>query len=154
MKNLHEQSVQGLKDKAVLFAWVAGLLLLISTIWILTQPIQSYYLMRSVNNIFLNNSDSRRLTESIRVKSEKANLLGYWYVMHNTTDKMFIFSVFQDGILVPLGAIVSDDGKVSEIIPISAHAAQVFEALPESILQMYTIRIESISIPAITEGNR
>jgi len=152
MKKL--QHAQGLKDKAVLFAWVAGLLIIISVIWILTQPVQSYYLMRSVNNIFINNNDSRRLTESIRVKSEKANLLGYWYGMHNTTDRMFIFSVFQDGILVPLGAIVSDGGKVNEIIPLSAHAAQVFDALPESILQMYTIRIESISIPAITEGNR
>jgi len=154
MKNLQDKNIQGLKDKAVLFAWVAGLLLLISAIWILTQPIQSFYLMRSVNNVLINNNDPRRLTGFIPFKSEKANLLGYWYSMHGSTDKMFIFSVFQDGILVPLGAIVSAEGKVNEMIPLSAHAAQVFDALPESILQMYAIRIESNSIPANMEGNR
>ena len=150
MKYLKERQINELKDKAVLFAWVAGLLLLISILMIFTAPLQSHYIMRSVNNVFINNNDTRRLTASIQKKSDKANLLGYWYSMFNTSDNMFVFAVFQDGILVPLGAIVSTEEKVIEILPLSAHAAQVFDSLPKSILQMYVTRIESTNI----EGNR
>ena len=61
------------KDKSVLTAWVMGLLIIISVLWIFTQPLQSYYLMRSVNNIFSNNNDERRLSASIPVKTDKLN---------------------------------------------------------------------------------
>ena len=148
MKYINDRHVREIKDKAVLFAWIIGLLLLISMLWIFTQPVQSYYLLRTVNNVFINNDDIRRLSASIPKKSDKTNLLGYWYSMYNSTDTMFLFTVFQDGILVPLGAVVSEDGNVIEIIPLSAHAVQVFDALPKSILQMYTARIET------AEGNR
>ena len=150
MKYINERHVQGIKDKAVLFAWIAGLLLLISMLWIFTQPLQSYYLMRSVNNVFINSDDMRRLSSSIPRKSEKTNLLGHWYTMFNSTDTMFVFTVFQDGILIPLGAIVSPAGTVEDLIPLSAHAVQVFETLPKSILQMYISRIEY----AVQEGER
>jgi len=131
------------KDKAVLFVWITGLLLFISMLWIFTQSIQSFYLMRTVNNILISNNDTRRLSASIQQKSDKANMLGYWYSINNSTDKMFVFAVFQDGILVPLGAIVSADGRVNEIIPLSGHAVQIFSTLPESLLQMYKTRIEA-----------
>lgn len=130
------------KDKAILFAWIAGLLILISLIWIFFQPLQTYYLLRTVNNVFIDNEDSRRITSFIPVKNAKAGLMGYWYEMHNSTDRMFVFTVFQDGILIPLGAVVSKSGSVREIIPLSAHARQVFNALPQSIMQMYIRRIE------------
>ena len=143
-----------LKDKAILSAWIIGLLLLLSMLWFFTQPVQSYYLMRSANNVLNNNNDERRLSQSISFKSEKANLFGYWYSMFDSTDIMFIFPVFKDGVLVPLGAIVSEEGKVDEILPLSAHAFYVFDSLPESMLKMYTARIESAVNPAVTQGDR
>ncbi|MDR2541948.1 MAG: hypothetical protein LBC80_00635 [Treponema sp.] len=135
------------KDKAALFAWIAGLLLITSLLWIVTSNLQSNYLMRTVNNVFMGNNDQRRLSGSLQQRPQGANrqafnLFGYWYSMHNSTDLMFVFSVFRDGIMIPLGAIVSQDGKVSEIIPLSAHAVYVFDTLPQSILQMYINRIE------------
>ena len=157
MNNIRERYIAELKDKAILFAWIMGLLLFISLLWILTQPLQSNYLMRTVNNIFINNDDDRRLSASLPVRSEDRqdlNLLGYWYAMFNSTDKMFIFAAFQDGILVPLGAIVSQNGNVNEILPLSAHAEQIFDTLPESVLRMYTARIESSVRQINTEGNR
>ena len=63
--------------------------------------------------------------------------------MYNSTDKMFVFAVFKDGILVPIGAIISDNGKVNELIPLSAHAVQIMDDLPQSILQIYITRIET-----------
>ena len=135
-----------LRNKAILFGCVAGLLLLTSLLWIVTRPAQSFYLMRNVNNIFISNNDSRRLSAAIRQKPREntsgLNFFGYWYSMHNSTNNMCVFAVFHDGIMVPLGAIVSPESKVIEIIPLSAHAAQISEALPESILQKYIARIE------------
>ena len=141
------------KDRLILFGWIAGLLILISVIWIFSQRLQAYYLLQSVDNVFANNEDTRRLYTYIPNKTGKAGLLGYWYSMRNSTDRFFVFTIFQDGILVPLGAVVSNNGSVSEIIPLSAHAVQVFGDLPESIVQMYITRIES-SAPGNTEGNK
>jgi len=142
-----------LKDKAILLGWIAGLLLIISTLWILSQPIITHNLLRSVNNVFINRNDSRRIIANIPVRSGKANLLGYWYSMNNSDDVMFIFTVFQDGVLVPLGAIISVDGDVMEVIPLSAHAVQIFGDLPESILQIYINRIETAANAVVMEGN-
>jgi len=131
-----------MKDKALFFGWIVGLLLLISLLWILTTPLQANYLLRSVNNVLNNNNDSRRLSGFIKNHSGKAGPFGFWYSVQNSNDKMYVFGAFQDGILIPLGAVVADNGEVNEIIPLSAHAAQVFNELPESILQMYKNRIK------------
>jgi hypothetical protein len=141
-----------MKDKAILFGWVAGLLLLISMLWIFTQDLQAYYLLRTVNNVLVNRDDTRRLAEHVKMKPGRSVPLGYWYSVHNSNDFMFVFSIFQDGILIPLGAVVSVNGIVREVIPLSAHAVQVFDNLPKSILQMYVKRIEE-SINVNQEGN-
>lgn len=140
------KTIYDFKDRVILFGWIAGLLIIISILWIFTRPVQTYYLMRSVNNVFINNGDSRRLYEFLPQKSGKAGLLGYWYSMRNSSDMMCVFTVFRDGILIPLGAIVSVHGNVQEIIPLSAHAVQIFENMPQSILQLYISRIETSAL--------
>jgi len=130
------------KDKMVLFGWITGILILISIIWISTQTIQTKYLIQSVNKMFVNINDSRRVTEYIPKKFSKIGLMGYWFSMSNTSSQMFVFTVFMDGILVPLGAFVSVNGNVEDIMPLSSHAVQVFESIPQSILQIYIERIE------------
>jgi len=131
-----------MKDKLILLGWIAGMLLLISVIWYFVQPALTFNLMRSVNNVFVNNNDSRRISVYLQTKPGKADIFGYWYTMYNSTNKFFVFTTFQDGILIPLGAVVSPDGAVSEILPLSAHAAQIFDSMPKSVLQMYVARIE------------
>jgi len=141
-KNKKEIQKDDLKNKAVFFGWVAGLLLLISLLVIFTVPVQGYYILRNVNSVFINNNDARRLTAFIQQKHGKADPFGYWFSMLNSENRMFVFSVFRDGILIPLGAVVSADGSVEEVIPLSAHAVQAFDNLPESVLQMYVRRIK------------
>jgi len=142
MKETQENQKNDFKDRAVLFGWVAGLLLLISLLVILTVPVQGYYILRNVNSMFINNNDTRRLYAYIQQKSGKADPFGYWFSMTNSENRMFVFSIFKDGILIPLGAVVTTEGSVEEIIPLSAHAVQAFAALPESVIQMYVRRIE------------
>jgi hypothetical protein len=133
-----------LKDKAILSGWIAGLLILISIIWIFTQTMQANFLLRTINNVFVNNNDSIRVSAYIHKKPVKPGPLGYWYSVLNSREQLFVFTVFRDGILVPLGAVVSTDGSVDKIIPLSSHAVQVFDNIPKSVLQMYILKIEAM----------
>jgi hypothetical protein len=146
MKNIYD-----LKDKAILLGWIFGLLMIISVIWIISQQAHAFNLLRAVNNIFINNNDSRRVSKYIPIKRGKANPLGYLYSMYNSSEHFLVFTVFQDGILVPLGAVISDNGSVEEIMPLSAHAVQIFDKIPISILQIHIRRIES-TVKTIIEG--
>lgn len=135
-----------LKDKAILLGWISGLLAIIALIWILTQPLQTYHLLRTVNNVLSSSGSSQRVTAHIAHNTGRTGLLGYWYTMLNSTNRMFVFAVFQDGILIPLGAVVTADGNVDDIIPLSAHAVQIYDNIPQSILQIYIERIEEASL--------
>jgi len=148
------KNVRGIKDIAILAGWIAGLLFLIALIWFFTQPLQAYHLLRAVNGSLIASGDSRRVTQYINQGGKRADILGYWYSMYNTTDKMFVFAAFQDGILVPLGAVVSDNGRVDDVIPLSAHAIQVFDKLPQSIISMYVARIEAASSAIIERKSK
>ena len=145
MNNIPEQRTKKLKERAALLVWITGLLLLISALWIFTSPLQANNLMRSVNNTLKNNDDSRRLSQYYRMKSGKSSPIGYWFTIYNSSEKMFVFGVFQNGILIPLGAVVSANGDVTEIIPLSTHAVQVFGDISDSVLQVYINRIEETS---------
>jgi len=140
-----------MKDKAIMFGWIIGLLLLISVLWIVTQPVQARQLLRTINIVLINNNDSRRVSSYIQPKAGKANLFGYWFSVSSSQDKMFVFTAFQDGILIPLGAFVSQDCVVKEIIPLSAHAVHVFDAFPKSVLNIYTARIEEAALDIAAE---
>jgi hypothetical protein len=143
----------GLKNKTILSCWIAGLLILISVIWILTQTMQANFLLRTLNSVFVNNNESIRVSSYIQKKPVKAGLLGYWYAVLNSTDQLFVFTVFRDGIMVPLGAVVSSDGYVKNIVPLSSHASQIFDSIPQSILQMYISKIELTEF-AVIKGNK
>jgi len=152
MSNKPERQRQNLKDKMILLAWVTGLLLIISALWIFSQGLQASNLMRSVNNVLKNNDDSRRLSQFNKMKTNKTTPLGYWFTMYNSSDKMFVFGVFQNGILIPLGAVVAANGTVNEVIPLSAHAVQVFSDISDSIMQIYIGRIEEAAGKTAEEG--
>ena len=135
-----------IRDRAVFFGWIAGLLIAIALIWIAAKPLHARYLMVTVNKVLINSGDDRRLSSYL--EGPKGNgMLGYWYTMTGTNDLMFVFAIFQEGILVPCGAIVKDDGEVGEIIPLSAHAGQVFNKIQKNVMRIYIQRIEAAAHP-------
>jgi hypothetical protein len=131
------------KNKVISFSWIAGLLILISLIWIMTQPLMARYLLRTVNRTLINTGQPHRAVSSLAQSRENASLLGFWYSMANTQERLFVSAIMRDGILVPIGVIVSPEGDVKEMIPLSAHAAQVMDELPLNIQRMYAARIEA-----------
>jgi hypothetical protein len=130
------------KNKAISFCWIAGLLILIAILWILTQPLMARYLLRTVNRAFINTGQPYRIASSLAQSRENSSLFGYWYSMVNSQDRMFVFTIMRDGILVPFGVIISPDGDLKNMIPLSAHAMQIMDELPDKIKQMYASRIE------------
>jgi hypothetical protein len=140
------RNLESLKNRAISFGWIIGLLFFLSLLWILTQPVQKHYLLRTINNVLIANGDSRRVMDYKGVKDGKTGLLGYWFLMYDSPGSMFVFAAFQDGILIPLGAVVSADGAVEDIIPLSDHAAQITDKLPASVLQVYVTRIEAAAL--------
>ncbi|MDR2942507.1 MAG: hypothetical protein LBV17_07955 [Treponema sp.] len=141
-----------MKNKMIVFGWVIGVLLFLSLLWILSQPLQKYYLFRAINSVLISSGDDRRIMEYKNANEEKTGLFGYWFLISGSSERMFVFAVFQDGILVPLGAVVSADGSVSNIIPLSAHAMQIADKLPTSVLQVYISRISASA--ANIRGNK
>ena len=140
------RNIESLQNKAISLGWAIGLLFFLSLLWILTQPVQKHYLLRTINNVLIANGDSRRVTDYKGVKDGKTGLFGYWFLMYDSPGSMFVFAAFQDGILIPLGAVVSADGAVEDIIPLSDHAAQITDKLPASVLQVYVTRIEAAAL--------
>jgi hypothetical protein len=69
--------------------------------------------------------------------------MGVWYSMNNSSSDMFVFVIMWDGILIPCGALVSPEGKVGALIPLSGHAKQIMGWLPQSVVGMYIRRIEA-----------
>ena len=151
-----------LKNIALQTGWIAVVLVIISLIWILTKPVQAHYLMRTVNRVFIDAGDTRRISNHIDFpgnhggNKRRPDIMGFWYDMFNSANKMFVFAFFHDGILLPLGAIISDNGTVDEIIPLSAHAKKIYDDLPQNIIYIYINRIEnSLKPPQLnTRGQR
>jgi len=142
--------MSGARDRLILAGWIVGLLAAITLLWALTRPLQARYLLKTVNRALVVSGDTRLLDAEIARPAGKSSLLGYWYSMYNSTQRMFVFGAIQDGILLPCGAVVSENDEVIEIIPLSAHAGQVLENMPQSVMLIYARRIET----ALRPGSR
>jgi hypothetical protein len=133
----------GLRDRAILCGWIAGIILLGILIWGFTQGLQVNYLMRAVNRVFIDREDSWRINLSQDRHPITVNPMGIWYSVIDSSADMFVFAIIWDGILIPCGALVSPEGKVTELLPLSGHAIQALDRLPQSIVGMYIRRIEA-----------
>lgn len=139
------EAASAIRDRAVFLGWIAGILIACALVWILTRPLQSRYLLRAVNKVFIATEDSRRLAASLEKPADGPSPPGYWYSMLESADRLFVFGAMWDGILIPCGALVTPEGTVAEIIPLSEHARQVLDALPPGVMKLYIRRIEAVS---------
>ncbi|MDR0584841.1 MAG: hypothetical protein LBG57_10920 [Treponema sp.] len=132
-----------LKDRAVFLAWIAGFLLAGILLWSLTQSLQARSLLRAVNKVFVSTEDTRRLSAPLGRRPINANPMGVWYSVLGSAANMFVFAIMWDGILIPCGALVSPEGKVEELLPLTEYARRLLDQLPESVVQMYVRRVEA-----------
>ena len=135
-------SVPEIKDRAIFIGWISGLIIMICVLWIIIRPFQARQTLRAVNKVLIATGDPRRINAHVSRPLGKHGPLGYWYSTVESIDQLFVFGVMTDGILVPCGAVVSANGKVEEIIPLSIHARQVLKDMPDGVVRVYINRIE------------
>ena len=145
---MKELTVPGIRDTAVLLGWIGGLLCIGGLCWFLTKPLRTDFLQQSVNRAWMRTNETRRLDTPVATAAMKPGLsrLGTWYTMtdKNTTDnnRALVFSVISGGSFFPCAAIVNQEGKVEEILPLTASGAKLMNKISPGILRLYIRRIE------------
>jgi hypothetical protein len=136
-------SIPRLKDTAILFGWIAALLLIGCLCWFLTMPLRNDTLRNSVNRVFIQAGDARRLDAPIAPAAIKPSLgrIGTWFTMRDGY-RALVFSLIADGVFLPCAAIVNPQGKLEEIIPLSDGGAKLLARVSPGIIKLYTRRIE------------
>jgi hypothetical protein len=129
------------KDGGIFMGWLAGLILIGCMMWVFTQPLRSTALMRSANRVLLEAQDPRRLGEPLPLAALSGTMapIGTWYALTGSGDRAVVFSVIADGICASYIAMISNQGRVESLIPLSGH----LERLPREILRPYIRRIET-----------
>jgi hypothetical protein len=141
-----------LKDRAVFAGWVAALALIAALLWSLSFSFRSDCLMRATNKILITMNDDRHLAAPVLRPVAGPAPLGCWYRLYESGSFFFVFAVMREGILVPCGAEISEEGKLVEIIPLGNHARQVMNQIPQGLIQVYVRRIESAAAAVIAAG--
>ena len=131
------------KDRLILLGWIAGLLLAASLAWSLSFPYRSAILMRSVNKSLEASGDTRVVSSPLPRGFTKPALMGFWYRLNESASSFFVFVIMNEGILVPCGVEINEDGKAAGIVPLGSHARQVIDRIPQGVIQVYIRRIES-----------
>jgi hypothetical protein len=153
-----------LKDRAILVAWIAGLVLITSLLWFLSFPFRSACLMNSTNKILasMNEADyskaPRILSAPLLRPFSGSAALGCWYRLADSNSLFYVFVLMHGGILVPCGVEISEKGVIGEIIPLGSHARQVMGRIPQNLIKVYAQRIETstaaVVVDSLTGGGR
>jgi len=138
-----------LKDRAVFAAWIAALVLIASLFWSLSFSFRVNCLMRSTNKILMAMNDDRHLAAPVLHPVAKLAHLGCWYRIYESDSLFVVFTIMREGILVPCGAEISEQGEIVEIIPLGNHARQVMDQIPQGLIQVYVRRIEAAAAAII-----
>ena len=132
-----------IKDAMILFGWIAAMLVIAGVCWVLTQPVRNRFLVRAVNRVLAQSGDSRRLTGPVLSGGRGSLLSGSWFAMTGGgSDRAFVFSFIGDGAFFPCAAIITQDGKVREFVPLNSYGERALKRVSPGILNIYTRRIE------------
>lgn len=144
-----KETTSVVKDRVVFAGWVAALAIIAAVMWSLSFPFRADCLMRVTNKILISMDDNRRLAAPVLRPFAEPAPLGCWYRLYESGSLFFVFAVMREGILVPCGAEISEQGKIVEIIPLGNHARQVIDQIPQGLIQVYVCRIESAAASVI-----
>ena len=138
-----------LKEAALFLGWIAGLIIIAGLCWSLSGPARSRLLLTAANRALTQSGDSRRLAApaSPPAFSEAGGSFasGVWFTMNNG-NKAFVFAFISDGTFFPCAAVMSQDGKVEEFIPLNSHGSRTIKTLPSGVFKINARRIEGAKI--------
>jgi hypothetical protein len=144
------------KQWGIFAAWIGGLVLFGILIWGLTGPLRSQVLTMSVNKILDRSGNPYRLDRAIGAlgKPGRAMQLGSWFTLRDTGGRAVVFPLMAGPNAAAVMALLSPEGKVESLVPLSTSAVQLFERLPAEAIQLYIRRAEAANalLDALPEG--
>jgi hypothetical protein len=138
-----------LRDAVLCAAWIGGLILAGFLLWFFTQSLHERSLLKQANRIFMVSDESFYLDVPLsKARSYgKKSPPGVWYSLKNSNNRVFVFSMIHEGILLPCAAEVNPLGKVEKIVPLNLHASQIMKRLPHGVIEMWGRRVENCASP-------
>jgi hypothetical protein len=131
------------KDSFILVGWIAGILLIASLCWFLTQPVRERFLMDAVNRVLAAEEDGRRLSQPLlRAAGKGSARMGRWFALSGSNARVLVFTFIADGGSFPCAAVINSGGNVEELIPLSVHGKKMMSRVSPGVVRIYTRRIE------------
>ncbi|MDR0374922.1 MAG: hypothetical protein LBH85_04285 [Treponema sp.] len=139
-----------MKNAGIVLAWIAGSLLAGWLLFFFTRSLQSDVFIQAVNKTLMQAEDTRRVEKNMLGRTS----LGNWHRFVDADGQVegnaLLFSIFDNGILVPCIAFVpitgENAGKI-EILPLNNHARAVFPYIHQGEIDIYRRRIEKEVLP-------
>ncbi|MCL2833653.1 MAG: DUF3821 domain-containing protein [Treponema sp.] len=133
-----------LKDTAIFFGWIAGLLVIGGLCFFLTGSLRSDLLQSSINRAWAQSGVAYRLQAPADPGSVSPALsrLGSWYTI-DEENRALVFTLVSDGIFLPCAAIVDSQGKTVKMLPLSSSGDKIFDRVPDKVKLLYQRRIEN-----------
>jgi hypothetical protein len=131
-----------MKDRFILGGWILGILLIGGLLWGLTQSSRLIALRNSINRALIDREEPRRLHLPVSGEGTGPGIRGHWFSMFGEESRALVFSIMAEGTLLPCAAIVSPEGRVEKIIPLTISSEKGLARLSPGIVQTYIRRLE------------
>jgi hypothetical protein len=127
--------------------WIGALLVFGFLVWFFTQQPRTRFLVERVNRALAVQGESRRVTEPW--SGRRSSGFGTWFSLTRNQagagvegSSIFVFTLMRGSSAAACAALVDSSGAVEGILPLSEHAAQTLEGLPDPVYRFYIDRIE------------
>ncbi|MDR2053436.1 MAG: hypothetical protein LBP80_08480 [Treponema sp.] len=132
------------KQWGLFAAWIGGLVLVGILLWGLTGSLRSQLIAMSVNKVLDRSGIPHRLDRATGAlgKPGRAMQLGSWFTLKNAGGRAVVFPLMSGPNTAAAMALLSPEGKVESLVPLSTGAVQVFERLPAGVAELYIRRAE------------
>jgi hypothetical protein len=119
------------------------LILAAGLLWFFTRPVRSAILVQSVNKVLDQSGIPLRLEEPLSRwgKSGRAAQLGQWFTVSEDESRAVVFSLMDRGVPAAVLAVVSPNGEVDTLIPLSGNAVRLLPQLSPETLGLYIRRV-------------
>ncbi|GHV82463.1 hypothetical protein AGMMS49991_10210 [Spirochaetia bacterium] len=132
------------RQTAFFVGCLAALILAAGLVWFFTRPVRSAILAQSVNEALDRSGITLHLEEPLSHwgKSGRAAQLGQWFTISEDASRAVVFPLMDRGIPAAVLAVVSANGEVDTLIPLSGNAVQLLPQLSPETLGLYIRRVK------------
>ncbi|MDR2630833.1 MAG: hypothetical protein LBC60_07925 [Spirochaetaceae bacterium] len=152
MGGIKFKNISNFKEVGILGGWLLGIFLLGGLLWYGTQGARATVMIRAVNMVLEAREDPRRLQAPLfpRLIPEQGN----WFSLVDARGRAVVFSVITDGTLVSFAAMLSPEGKVEDLVPLTGNSLRMADRLSPETMRVYVRRIEAAEFRLSSRGEK